>query len=57
MPPIAPSAGPTSPPIEYAAKIRLMQMYSCPGQRSSVSKVTAIQSPPEPMPMTNRAGK
>ena len=57
MPPKTPSAGPTRPPIEYAAKMRLMQRYSWPGQRSSVSKVTPIQMPPDPRPIRRRARK
>ena len=52
----APSAGPIRPPTEYAANTRLMQRYSCPGQRSSVANVTPIQSPPEPKPIKARAG-
>ena len=57
MPPKTPSAGPIRPPTEYAAKTRLMHMYSWPGQRSSVSNVTPIQMPPDPMPMSAREAK
>ena len=57
MPSIAPSAGPISPPAEYAAKIRLMHTYSSPGQRLSVSNVMPIQRPPDPAPMSSRAAK
>ena len=57
MPPATPSAGPISPPTEYAANTRLMHRYSWPGQRSSVSKVTPIQMPPDPTPISTRDGK
>jgi hypothetical protein len=56
-PPIVPSEGPIRPPTEYAAKIRLMQRYSSPGQRSSVLNVKPIQRPPEPAPITARPSR
>ena len=36
---------------------RLMHMYSWLGQRSSVSNVTPIQTPPDPRPISVRAAK
>ena len=34
-----------------------MHRYSWPGQRSSVSNVTPIHMPPDPMPMSTRDGR
>ena len=37
--------------------MRLMHRYSWPGQRSSVSKVTPIQIPPDPRPISETGGE
>jgi hypothetical protein len=57
MRPIAPSAGPMSPPTGQAAKMRAHAQVFLSWPALNVPNVTPIHSAPEPRPITARAGR